>query len=241
MAALPALTGAPPLGVVVEPEPAPEPAPAIAPCPPGMVLVHRGPHGDAFPDFCVDRFEAPNVAGAMPFAYQTAPDAEAWCKARGVELCTEDEWLIACKGASWSPYPYGSSYVRGRCADDKFWIGSPSLKKHGVTDIDWGLLARYPAPEALEAARDLYQASPSGAHAGCVSSAGAFDLVGNVAEWTRAPRSEHGYVVKGCYWAGCFGGSAPSCDFVNPAHAPGFRSYEFGFRCCAPARDDKGG
>ena len=39
--------------------------------------------------------------------------------------------------------------------------------------------------------------------------------------------------MKGCYWSGCYGGSPPSCGFVNPAHPGTFRSYEAGFRCCA--------
>ena len=38
--------------------------------------------------------------------------------------------------------------------------------------------------------------------------------------------------MKGCYWSGCYGGSGPSCSFVNSAHPGVFRTYEAGFRCC---------
>jgi hypothetical protein len=78
---------------------------------------------------------------------------------------------------------------------------------------------------------------PSDDHAECVSSAGAFDMLGNIAEWVRAGNG--GHAMKGCFWAGCFGGARPSCGFTNSAHASGFRSYEAGFRCCA-SRSHKG-
>jgi len=185
------------------------------PCPASMVFLGG---------FCMDRFEAPNEAGAAPLAFQTAPDGEAWCQARGKRLCTEAEWVRACEGSLGNPYPYGTTYRAGQCNDDKTWI-SPS----------WTTLATYPSDAAVAEAERLYQADPSGANAGCVSEEGVYDLTGNVAEWVvrsfpHANSYEH--VMKGCYWSGCYGGAPPGCDSTNPAHPGAFRTYEAGFRCC---------
>jgi formylglycine-generating enzyme required for sulfatase activity len=174
--------------------------------------------------FCMDRYEAPNQAGAKPLAFQTAPDGVKWCAARGRRLCTEAEWVRACNGTSKRPYPYGTTYAKGTCDDDKTWI-SPN----------WTTLGAYPSDAALAEAQRLYQADPSGLRAKCVSEEGALDLTGNVAEWVVRSfpnANNYDHVMKGCYWAGCYGGSPPSCGFVNPAHPGTFRTYEAGFRCC---------
>lgn len=175
-------------------------------------------------DFCMDRYEAPNLLGALPLAMQTAQDGEAWCEARGRRLCMEAEWLRACEGEAKSAYPYGDVYEAGRCNDDKTWI-SP----------DWGALASWPSETAKAEASQLYQADPSGERAGCVSAEGVHDLTGNVAEWVLRSfptQNNYDHVLKGCYWSKCYGGSNPSCAFVNGAHPGAFRTYEAGFRCC---------
>jgi formylglycine-generating enzyme required for sulfatase activity len=187
-------------------------------CPDDMVLAGSS---------CIDRYEAPNTPGAEPLAMQTAYDGERWCAGHGKRLCTDVEWVRACEGTAQHPYPYGDAWVEHRCNDDKTWL-SP----------DWSALATWPDAAALDEADRLYQADPSGSRAECVSEEGVLDLTGNVAEWvTRTiPNStNYDHVMKGCYWAGCYGGSHPSCDFVNPAHPGGFRSYEAGFRCCRDA------
>jgi formylglycine-generating enzyme len=184
-------------------------------CPTDMVAVDT---------FCIDRYEAPNIAGEKPLAFQIAPEGEAWCKARGKRLCSEKEWVRACEGASKRPYPYGTTYKRSTCNDDKTWIAP-----------NWTTLGTYPSEAAKTEAARLYQADPSGSRTGCTSEDSVMDLTGNVAEWvTRSFPNANNYehVMKGCYWSGCFGGSPPSCGFVNPAHPGTFRTYEAGFRCC---------
>jgi formylglycine-generating enzyme required for sulfatase activity len=155
---------------------------------------------------------------------QTAVDGDAWCRARGKRLCSEAEWVRACQGPAQRPFPYGGVYERGRCDDDKTWKAP-----------DWTVLAGWPSAAAQAEAARLYQADSSGARPGCVSAEGVYDLTGNVAEWvTRSfpHANDYAEVMKGCYWSGCYGGSPPSCAFVNPAHPGTFRSYEAGFRCC---------
>lgn len=209
------------------PSPAPEPGQVLLaeeasvdsgvalPCPADTV---------AFAGFCMDRYEAPNQAGMPPLAMRNATDGVAFCTAHGKRLCSEAEWVRACRGPSGLLYPYGNTYQHSRCNDDKVW------KVPG-----WTVLGTWPSAAAQAEARRLYQADPSGSRSGCVSTEGVQDLTGNVAEWVvRSFPNSHNYdhVLKGCYWSGCYGGSPPSCSFVNPKHPGGFRTYEAGFRCC---------
>ena len=82
---------------------------------------------------------------------------------------------------------------------------------------------------------DFVLARDSQGRAMCLSDAGVYDLTGNVAEWVKRSfphPNNYDYVVKGCYWSKCYMDNTPDCHFTNSAHPPGFRSYEFGFRCC---------
>jgi formylglycine-generating enzyme required for sulfatase activity len=174
--------------------------------------------------FCIDRYEAPNLPGEKPLVMQSAVLAEQWCAKKGKRLCTEDEWDTACEGPNKSTYPYGDTHVDGRCNDDKIW-----------RVVDEGALATWPSQTAQNEVDKLWQGSPSGADAECVSGYGVYDMTGNIEEWvvrTKPHANSYPHVLKGCYWAGCFGGSKPTCQSTNPAHADGFMFYETGFRCC---------
>jgi formylglycine-generating enzyme required for sulfatase activity len=208
---------------VVEPKnvesgvPDPVQPPAVAqPCPEDMVDVAS---------VCIDRFEAPNEKGKHPLLMQSAHDAEAWCKERGKRLCNEDEWVRACEGPQHLPFPYGETYQQGVCNDDKTWKA-----------VQWGRLGRWPDDVARAEANRLDQSEPSGMREGCRSAEGVYDLTGNAGEWvirTRDNPTNYSHVVKGCYWGKCFRPPhTPSCEYVNYGHEAGFRSYEFGFRCC---------
>lgn len=210
--------------VVAEPATArvPEPPPIQEPtvvdgCPDDMVPIGR---------YCIDRYEAPNTKGELPFALVTAYDGEAWCTERGKRLCTQDEWVRACEGPHGRRFPYGNVHREQACNDDKGWIL-----------VHWKALARWPRNPALGEASRLFQADMSGARAECVSEEGVADLTGNVAEWVRRtsppPHPGWDHVLKGCYWAGCFKDPQPSCGFTNAAHPGTFRTYEAGFRCCS--------
>jgi formylglycine-generating enzyme required for sulfatase activity len=175
--------------------------------------------------FCVDRYEAPNLPGERPLVMESAVLAEQWCKEKGKRLCTEDEWDTACEGPNQSTYPYGDTHVDGQCNDDRTW-----------KVVDEGALNTWPAAAAQNEVEKLWQGSLSGADPGCVSGYGVYDMTGNVEEWvvrTKPHVNSYPHVLKGCYWAGCFGGSKPTCQSTNPAHADGFMYYETGFRCCA--------
>lgn len=186
-----------------------------APCPPDMAEVEG---------YCIDRFEAPNVEGALPLVMESAISAHAWCEERGKRLCTEDEWDMACQGPEAFVYPYGNTHEAERCNDNKTWRAP-----------DEGALSSWPSDGALAEVQALYQAEPSGSRPGCASAFGVHDMTGSVEEWvvrTQYHVNEYPHVLKGCYWSGCFGGAKPRCGSTNPAHGDGFRFYETGFRCC---------
>ncbi|APR83721.1 Flagellar hook-length control protein FliK [Minicystis rosea] len=177
--------------------------------------------------FCMDRYEAPNQPGADPLVMQSAVAAESWCEAAGKRLCTEDEWVSACEGSQKHTYPYGDTHVASRCNDDKTW-----------KVVNESVLNTWPSAAAKAEVEKLWQGAPSGSYTECVSEDGVYDLTGNVEEWvvrTQPHTNNYPHVLKGCYWAGCYGGSKPTCASTNPAHADGFMYYETGFRCCLDA------
>jgi formylglycine-generating enzyme required for sulfatase activity len=101
--------------------------------------------------FCVDRYEWPNKAGAMPAVMASYEEAKTSCEAVGKRLCSDTEWTLACEGPERLPYPYGSGFTRDAeaCNIDKPYIW-PSPEK--VYD---------PQTQAAELAR-LDQREPSG-------------------------------------------------------------------------------
>jgi len=210
-------------------------AEAASPCPEQMTLVGST---------CVDLFEAPNVAGALPLVMLHFDEAESWCASRGKRLCFDDEWTAACEGPQATPWPYGDQHDPGVCNDDKAWKAYNqtllnawpwSLQTDSVTSLDQLLDAARAQGSAASAAADhveaIYQATPSGAKTGCVGPAGVFDLTGNVEEWTRrrdgGSAGFHGN-LKGRYWA-----EARTCQQGVITHGDTFRFYEIGFRCCS--------
>ncbi len=205
----------PPRAATLSPETSPLPLTASG-CAEDMVAVAG---------FCIDRYEAPNEKGELPFALQTAYDGEVWCGEHHKRLCSEHEWVRACEGPHGRRYPYGDQYRDDACNDDRPWIV-----------VHWKTLAKWFGDAALEEAARLFQGDMSGARADCVSAEGVYDLTGNVAEWVRrsepSPRTGYDHVLKGCYWAGCFKEPRPNCSFTNGVHPGSFRTYEAGFRCC---------
>ncbi len=174
-------------------------------------------------DVCMDRFEAPNEAGARPLVMRSLADAEAFCRARQKRLCSEAEWETACESGDERPWQYGWKVDRRACNSDKPWreFDARALMAGGET--------------ARREVERLWQGSPSGAYPGCVTKDGVHDLMGNVEEWVTSSRPrKHAGALMGGFWAKPWTG----CRGTNDAHAPNFVFYEVGFRCCkepAPA------
>ena len=69
------------------------------------------------------------------------------------------------------------------------------------------------------------------AQSGCVSSFGAFDMSGNLKEWTSTQVQPGAFGVRGGGFDTAAGGMTCRFDFV--AMAPGFSFPNLGFRCCS--------
>ena len=55
--------------------------------------------------------------GRVPQGYISREQADAACRLAGKRLCTDEEWLRACRGKKPTKFPYGDSHVEGRCND----------------------------------------------------------------------------------------------------------------------------
>jgi hypothetical protein len=170
-------------------------------------------------DFCVDRFEYPNVLGQNPMIVVTFHEAEALCKKSSKRLCNESEWTFACEGEESRPYPYGYTRDATACVVDRSW--RPFAE---------GALSPRDSAGARAELDRLWQAEPSGSRGACKSPFGVYDMTGNVDEWTHSVRST-GYAstLKGGYW----GPVRARCRPATRAHNEDFVAYQQGFRCCA--------
>ena len=170
-------------------------------------------------DYCIDRFEYPNVFGQNPMIVATFREAEATCKKASKRLCTENEWTFACEGEEVRPYPYGWTRDATACVIDRAW--RPFAE---------GALQPRDGTKAREELDRLWQGEPSGSRGGCKSPFGVYDMTGNVDEWTRSVNTK-GYasILKGGYW----GPVRARCRPATRAHNEDFVAYQQSFRCCA--------
>lgn len=169
-------------------------------------------------DVCMDRYEWPNVQGALPSVMVTYDSAEALCAARGRRLCTEDEWAYACSGDESLPYPYGYERSADACTIDLIARAPNKPRLH----------SRDSTTRALEVER-VYMATPSGSRPACRSPLGLYDLTGNVDEWVRSTRS---FGQPSALMGGFWGHVRNRCRAVTRSHGPRFSYYQIGFRCC---------
>ena len=190
-------------------------------------------------------FVADSRAGVRPQGYISQLEAATACQNAGKRLCTAREWYRACRGERDTLYPYGAVFVRGRCN-----VGKPHLLSllHGSDPRAWSYEAGFNDPELDRRPGFLAE---TGEYAGCVTSAGIFDLVGNLHEWVadrvdpsiaeKLPlkpgiRARIGRNLgKGVFMGGFFSTTnehGEGCDFVTMAHERSYHDYSTGFRCC---------
>ncbi len=212
-------------------------------CPPGMAPVA----GTAGP-FCMDRWEAfleleaggsvvafspfdhpgartviaRSARGAVPQGYISGREAEGACQAAGKRLCSDSEWLRACRGASTTTYPYGNTRQPGVCNDAR--SRHPAVEYFGTGDSwIWSELG-HPCINQLADSLDR-----SGDNAGCVDDEGThFDLMGNLHEWTHDPDG----TFRGGFYADTRQ-NGEGCLYRTSAHDRGHWDYSTGFRCCS--------
>jgi formylglycine-generating enzyme len=223
-------------------------------------------------EYCIDRFEAhavqkqggaevPHPAsvrpakfaslvarsapGVMPQSSINRAQAEGACMNAGKRLCTLHEWSAACRGVQNRDFPYGASEKKGTCNTGKGHLISQLFGEN------WGL--HMADPETNMIAGFLAR---TGEHVGCVSSFGAYDMVGNLHEWVSDPVDEeiiasmpllkpgsgsstfkavpgNGIFMGGFYSSASQNGAG--CNYMTIVHRPDQDDYSVGFRCCKDA------
>jgi formylglycine-generating enzyme required for sulfatase activity len=177
--------------------------------------------------FCIDRFEWPNRAGALPAVLVSWQDARQACEAVDKRLCEEAEWTFACEGADMLPYSPGYTRPTEQCVIDR---------PYRAPRIALSPASKCSADRACSAelAR-LDQRKPSDPDSRCLSPFGVTDMNGNVNEWvnSKAGRYPHRGALKGGWWG-------PVRNRCRPAvrkHREDHWGYEIGFRCCRSLSD----
>jgi hypothetical protein len=163
---------------------------------------------------------------SVPQAYLSYYSAKRACENAGKRLCSDEEWLRACRGERNQTHPYGADYRLGQCN-----VGSyqhPASVLHGLSssghlDPRLNLLVQESGERVL---------GRTGSKVSCRSAwgaDGAFDMVGNLDEWVEAdpPKFRGGFYARG---------TTRGCDSEVKNHAPTYFDYSTGVRCCRERR-----
>lgn len=214
--------------------------PGVGGCPSGMLRIDT---------FCVDRFEASlrlvhadgstsgwspywhpvpglryravSLRGGVPQGYVSGTQAAAACAEAGKRLCSDTEWLRACQGPTRTTYPYGNTRRDGVCNDAR--ATHPAIECFG-TSASW-IWSDIGYPGINQQADTV---SLAGSHTGCVTAEGAYDMMGNLHEWTADPAG----TFRGGYYVDTrINGNG--CLYATTAHDTSHWDYSTGFRCCA--------
>jgi hypothetical protein len=149
----------------------------------------------------------------MPWATVTKDQADAACAAAGKRLCSAAEWQLACAGNGGLTYPYGSSYMPNACNGNDY---DPDC---AGADND-----------VMMPTGSVYGCPTKPAQSACVSAFGAFDMSGNLKEWTSTAAGSSVFKVRGGAYDSPAGGLSCQFDFVSMDHTFAFPN--LGFRCC---------
>lgn len=208
-------------------------------CPAGMVPI------DA--TYCIDRYEAMlvldnngqlepfspyknpgeakvvamSVPGTIPQGYIAQWQAKAACERAGKRLCTDTEWLKACRGSQSWTYPYGPTRQDKVCNDSR--TCHPVVQYFESTaQWIWSELA-HPCinqlPDGL---------AKTGQYSGCVSPYQVYDMMGNLHEWTANSTG----IFRGGFYVDTKK-NGEGCLYATTAHNIYHWDYSTGFRCCA--------
>lgn len=199
-------------GWLIERDQLGEPAARAMPLPPLSALQRSG------------RFEAKAVSrpGVVPQSYVSQVVAKRACENAGKRLCTQDEWVNACKGKAQLKYPYGGAYRQGVC--NVYRLIHPASVLHGSASLGH----RDPRLNLVrEGEAPLLRAT--GETPACASrwdDERVQDMVGNIDEW----------VAEGMFLGGFYSRSTTQgCEAKVSVHVPIYYDYSTGVRCCRDA------
>lgn len=160
-------------------------------------------------------------SGAVPNGYLNQLVAKRACENAGKRLCREEEWVRACRGEANRGFPYGDTYVQGKC--NVFSGAHPAGILHGnfsIGHLDPRL------NHFVHGGGSLLHAT--GSNLECRSQWGddaVYDMVGNLDEWLD---DEQGVFAGGFYARGTRDGCASKIS----SHPPAYFDYSLGVRCC---------
>ena len=165
---------------------------------------------------------ATSERGVTPNGYLNLERAARACQNAGKRLCTKDEWVLACRGEQGRKFPYGDSYVAGRC--NVFREAHPAALLHGDASIHH-LDPRLNLTQ--DRGRPLLRRT--GETSTCRSEWGndaVYDMVGNLDEWIDD--------AEGTFVGGFFSrATKEGCDAAIQSHPAEYFDYSLGTRCCA--------
>jgi formylglycine-generating enzyme required for sulfatase activity len=172
------------------------------------------------------KIKALNRRGRMPQAYINRDQAEQACKSAGKRLCTDEEWVGACKGKKPTTWPYGDEWKPGRCNDS----GVSSFNMLFGEDGHEPPLAAYSFENLNDSRLNKAKGTcaPSGRFKKCRNGYRVYDMVGNLHEWTSASDG----TFRGGYFLDVRQ-NGEGCNYKTGAHAPKYHDYSTGFRCCS--------
>ncbi len=162
--------------------------------------------------------------GEVPQGYFTYHSAKLACENAGKRLCSEAEWVKACRSKGGTKHPYADQFEPGRC--NVFRNMHPAYELHGNSSL--GHLDPRLSLVWEEGQKPLLQ--PTGTSARCVSATAhdgdVFDMVGNLDEWIDDP--------NGTFLGGFYSRSTrDGCEAKIEGHAAIYTDYSLGTRCCA--------
>lgn len=180
----------------------------------------HSPYFSPSPDQLVMARSRSNV---VPQAYLTQEEASIACESAGKRLCTDEEWITACKGRQPTQYPYGDKHIAGRCND----AGESSLLRvfGKLPDLELYHIDRMNDPRLNRLPKTI---AKTGAYKRCRNSFGLYDMVGNLHEWT----ANRGGTFRGGYYLDTHI-NGEGCGYQTTGHNTKYSDYSIGFRCCS--------
>jgi sulfatase modifying factor 1 len=164
---------------------------------------------------------ATSVPDTVPNGYMSGEGASKACERAGKRLCSEEEWVVACRGEKNRRFPYGDVYEDGKC--NVFRALHPARVLHG--DPSQGHLD--PRLNQVEDSGDPLLRR-TGATPTCRSEWGqdaVYDMVGNLDEWIDDP--------DGTFLGGFYSRSTrDGCESKITVHPYQYYDYSLGVRCC---------
>ncbi|MFQ5353195.1 MAG: formylglycine-generating enzyme family protein [Candidatus Binatia bacterium] len=132
--------------------------------------------------------------------------AEQYCAFVGGRICTETEWLEACRGSDGRSFPYGDAFSLESCNSQSLTVSVEG--------------------------REM-QTAVVGSHPACEGGfTGLFDMAGNVSEWVAKCKGEYCKFRGGGYMSNDPIDMFAGCRGVCAGNQKPFMSGTVGVRCC---------